>query len=805
MEARSLGSDDAVARLLAHYTPPPGASDELLDAHGRIRPVWQPFIAHLAKLSPEDLHRRFARGDQYLRDAGVYYRQYETTGASERAWPLAHIPVLIEEAEGTALARGLVQRADLLERIVADLYGDNRLVAEGHLPARLIAASREWLRPLVGVPPRGGHYLHFIAFEIGRGPDGTWWVLGDRTQAPSGAGFALENRVATSRIFSDLYTEANVHRLASFFRRFRDALQGLSRERDARVAILSPGPLNDTYFEHAYIARYLGFMLLEGEDLTVEHGRVMVRTVAGLRPVSVLWRRLDASFADPLELDTSSRIGTPGLVGALRGGNVTLVNALGSGILEIRALLAFMPRIAEALLGEPLILPNIATWWCGQPAERAHVRAHKDRMMIGPALATRLPFESDDATVLGDSFRDRARSSFDAWLDADGERLVGQEAVMLSTTPAHVDGRLVPRPMSLRVFLARTPTGWEVMQGGFARIGNAPEPSAIAMQRGGSAADVWFISPRWVESVSMLPTSQTPYTRAQQGVLPSRAGDNLFWLGRYVERAEGAMRLIRAYHVRLAETADPEAPLIALIGEHLDGLGLTPDEPVPAALVAMLDSAIISAGNVRDRFSLDGWAALKDLAKTARGMSTRVTAGDDAARAMGVLLRKITGFSGLVHENMYRFTGWRFLSIGRSLERAIAMTGALAVLADPEAPEGVARPRHRSRRQRDVASPALFGDDDPRDRHRPPRARHPQPALGALPSRGGARAYLLPAGRRDQRADVAPVAGGPARPHRFRRRDAGHRRQRGADRADPADRADRQPARRHLPPVAPAP
>lgn len=688
MEARPIG-DDPVARLLAHYRPPAGVSDELLDSWGQIRPVWRSFIDHLARLAPDELTRRFARGDQYLRDAGVYFRQYSPAGPSERAWPLAHVPVLLEEDEAARIARGLVQRAELLEALVADLYGPNRLVAEGHLPASLIAGSREWLRPLVGVVPRGGHYLHFIAIEIGRGPDGTWWVLGDRTQAPSGAGFALENRVATSRIYSDLYSEAHVHRLAGFFRTFRDALQDLSNEPDARIAILTPGLLNDTYFEHAYIARYLGFMLLEGEDLTVENGRVMVRTVAGLRPVSVLWRRLDAAFADPLELDGTSRLGTPGLVGALRQNSVTLVNALGSGVLEMRALLAFMPRIARALLGEALILPNIATWWCGQPAERAHVRENRDRMMIGPALSTRLPYEADDTTVLGSHVRPEASGSFDAWLEADGASLVGQEAVMLSTTPAFVDGRVLPRPMSLRMFLARTPRGWQVMQGGFARIGRSPEPSAIGMQHGGTAADVWVVSPRRVEAVSLFPTAAAPYARVRQGVLPSRAADNLYWLGRYVERAEGAMRLTRAYHVRLAETADPTAPLTAFFAEYLDGIGLDPGErPIPPALLAVLSSAIISAGNVRDRFSVDGWSALNDLAKTTRRMAERVTAGDDCARAMSVLLRKISGFSGLVHENMYRFTGWRFLSIGRSLERAISMAGALAWLADPDAPDG---------------------------------------------------------------------------------------------------------------------
>ncbi|MFT3972642.1 MAG: circularly permuted type 2 ATP-grasp protein [Amaricoccus sp.] len=682
-------ADEAAAsRLLAAYRPPAGASDELFDRQGFVRPVWQAFIRHLALLSPEDIAERFARGDQYLRDAGVFFRQYDAQGANERSWPLSHVPVLLEEAEAATLARGLIQRANLLEMVLADLYGENRLVANGHLPASLVAASREWLRPLVGVRPRGGHFLHFIAFEIGRGPDGTWWVLGDRTQAPSGAGFALENRVATARVFSDLYTEAHVHRLAGFFRSFRNALQQLSPDPESRTAILTPGPLNDTYFEHAYIARYLGFMLLEGEDLTVENGRVMVRTVAGLRPVSVLWRRLDAAFADPLELDSTSRLGTPGLVGALRQGSVTLVNALGSGIVETRAFLAFLPRIAQELLGEPLVLPNIATWWCGQPAERAHVRDHRDRLMIGPALSTRLPFEHDETTLLGRQLRQQERSSFDGWIEANGADLVGQEAVMLSTTPAYVDGALVPRPLSLRVFLARTAAGWEVMPGGFARIGNNLDPTAIAMQRGGTAADVWVVSERPVDNFSMLQQPSGDYARVAPGVLPSRAGDNLFWLGRYVERAEGVMRMARAYHIRLAETADRDAPLTAHLADYLDGIGVEIDRPIPLALTDMLSSAIISAGNVRDRFSIDGWMALNDLSKTAGRMAQRVTAGDDAARALSVLLRKITGFSGLVHENMYRFTGWRFLSIGRSLERAIAMAGALASLADPEAPDG---------------------------------------------------------------------------------------------------------------------
>jgi uncharacterized circularly permuted ATP-grasp superfamily protein/uncharacterized alpha-E superfamily protein len=688
MSASFPSSPDAASVLLRNYQVPVGVADELLDAGGGIRPVWRGFINHIAGQTPDQLRHHLSRADHYLRDAGVYYRQYSEGVSAERDWPLSHIPVLIDDADWQRISAGLVQRANLLEAVARDVYGPNRLAEEGHLPGSLIAASPEWLRPLVGVEPRGGCFLNFVAFEIGRGPEGEWWVLGDRTQAPSGVGFALQNRVATARAFADFYATANVHRLAGFFRHFRDALNGLRSLETNRVSILTPGPLNETYFEHAYIARYLGFALLEGEDLTVENGQLMVRTVAGPIPIDVLWRRLDASFTDPLELDAQSQIGTPGLVSAVRQGNVTLVNALGSGILEIRALLAFLPRLSERLLGEKLALPNIATWWCGQPAEAEHVRRHADRMMIGEALSTRLPFELDDHGFAGGSQREQGEGSLEKLLREDGAGLVGQEVVTLSTTPALVDGILRPRPMSLRVFLARTRDGWKVMPGGYARIGRSENPTAIAMRRGGSAADVWIVSPSPVAQETMLGAPDGPFARAVPGTLPSRAADNLFWLGRYVERTEGHLRLLRALHLRLSEGPALGAPTVALLRAALAERGLDGDTPIPDGLLKTIDSAVTSAGKIRDRFSVDGWMALNDLSKTARRFSGHLMPGDDSARAMGVLLRKVSGFTGLVHENMYRFVGWRFMSIGRALERTQFMLENLARMASPTAPEG---------------------------------------------------------------------------------------------------------------------
>lgn len=677
-QARPEGSEDSAApmRPKAPYRPLPGTPDEMMGPDG-LRAPWADFARSFAGFSGEEVERRRARAEQYLRDSGVFWRQYGPGPSVERPWPLSPIPVLIAEEEWQALVPGLIQRADLLEAVMADLYGGNRLVAGGHLPAALVAQNPEWLRPLVGIPPPSGHHLHFLAFEIGRGPDGKWWVLADRTQAPSGAGFALENRVATSRAFSELYAEGHVHRLAGFFRDFRDGLLALRRDRDARAAILTPGPLNETYWEHAYIARYLGITLVQGEDLVVEAGRLMVRTVAGLRPVDVLWRRLDGAWADPMELEPASRLGTPGLVSALRAGGVTLVNGLGSGVLETRALMAFLPALARHLLGQGLILPNVATWWCGDPAAAAEVAAAPGRRVLSDAFATGLPFEAGTLTP--------AASLSAEELSRLGGHLVAQEAVTLSTTPALVEGRLVPRPMSLRVFLARTAQGWQVMPGGFARIGATPDPSAIALHRGGAVADVWIVSPAPVEPVSMVASPAAPEV-ASPGALPSRAADNLFWLGRYIERTEVMVRLLRARNIRLAEMGTLATPLLAAMEPLFSARGIDPAPGIPSALLDVLQAATGSAGQVRDRFSPDAWLALTDLNKTARRMALAVAPGDDAARALSALLRKLAGITGLVHENMYRFLGWRFLTLGRLHERAMAMTETLAVLTASTVP-----------------------------------------------------------------------------------------------------------------------
>src|SRR5690349_20063100 len=369
--------------------------DEMMDHHGRVREHWRPFLGMLADLGPDEVNRRFAAADRHLRDSGVFYRVYEDPAGAVRPWPLSHVPLLIDATEWQELKAGLVQRAELLEAILGDIYGPAKLVREGRLPAAVIAGNPEFLRPMVGIAPPGGSHLRFYAVDVGRSPDGRWWVLGDRTQAPSGAGYALENRIALSNAMPDVYRELRVERLAPFYQAFQAELSSLNLQDDSRVCLLTPGPLNEAYFEHAYLARCLGFLLVEGEDLTVREDGVFIRTVSGLKRAEVLLRRLDSDFADPLELTARSRLGVPGLMQAVRDGTVAVANSFGAGAVEARAMLSFTPALAPRLLGEDLAIPNLATWWLGDPTRREEVLQKLDRVVIGSAFTGGLPAWDD--------------------------------------------------------------------------------------------------------------------------------------------------------------------------------------------------------------------------------------------------------------------------------------------------------------------------------------------------------------------------------------------------------------------------
>ncbi len=560
--------------------------------------------------------------------------------------------------------------------------GQAELIRKGRLPATLIAGNPEFLRPLFGVVPAGGTHLRFFAVDLGRSVDGEWWVLSDRAQAPSGAGYALESRLALARALPDIYRTLHVERLAQFFQAFQHELTSLNRQDNSRVCLLTPGPLNETYFEHAYLARYLGFLLVEGSDLTVRDDGVFVRTVSGVKRTEVILRRLDADFADPLELNTQSRLGVPGLVQAVRDGKIVIANALGAGLVESPALLAFLPALAPAVIGRKLTIPNVATWWLGHPDFVEEVIGKIDQMVIAPAFSGHNQPHGLGQGVLGAALEPERRDRILEDIAIRSVDYVAQEAVTLSTMPVWRDGRLEPRPFILRLFLAKVGDGWTVMPGGFVRIAENVDARAVNLQHGGSTADAWVLSEKPVVETSLLPSPERISIRRAAGVLPSRAADNLFWVGRYVERAEATLRLVRALIHRVTEHDDATAPVIARITDLLAAWSAGPNDIPHAKAMLIARAAFIrgtfegslphlaiaarsAASVIRDRFSPDAWRALTRLVATINVPLPPGPSESAMLDRVDAALRVISSFSGLAQENMSQLAGWRFLELGR--------------------------------------------------------------------------------------------------------------------------------------------
>src|SRR6516162_7935035 len=694
-----------IAQLLADYRPLPGVYDEMMAHDGAVRGHWRELLTGLAGLGRKELSRRFAASDRYLRESGVFYRVYEDADSADRAWPLSHIPLVIEADEWERLQIALIGRARLVEAVLADIYGSTQLIREGRLPAAFVAGSPDFIRPLVDVPPPGGAHLRFYAVDIARGPDGRWWVLRDRTQAPSGAGYALENRLALSHGIPDIYRNLRVLRHAPFFQALQNELTGLNRQDDSRVCVLTPGPMNETYFEHAYLARYLGFLLVEGDDLTVRDDGVFIRTVSGLKRTEVLLRRLDADFADPLELNARSRLGVPGLVQAVRDGTVVIANALGSGVVEARALLSFLPALAPTVLGSDLALPNVATWWLSQARARDEIIDRLDEMVIASAFLGELPGHGERREVLGAMLEPEERTRILEQIAHRGIDFVAKEAVTLSTTPVWRNGRLEPRPFTLRLFLARTSDGWRVMPGGFVRVADDIDARAVSLQRGGSTGDAWVLSDKPVAETTLLPAPDRISITRGTGPLPSRAAANLFWVARYVERAEATLRLVRALVNRVSDSDEATTRVVAQICSLLGEWEAAPTElphvrPVLVAAAALqgrdfdgalpylIGAAQSAASVIRDRFSPDAWRALTDLFELINTPIDHPPTESAIFERTNGALRIIASFSGLAQENMSQLAGWRFLELGRRIERAIATCRFVRQFADPAAPEG---------------------------------------------------------------------------------------------------------------------
>ena len=665
------------------YHPLPDAWDEMWHPGGGVRPHWRELVGGLSTLSARDWSARNQRIKRLLRENGVTYHVYDDPRGYTRTWELDPVPLVLGVGEWAAIEAGLEQRARLLDLVLRDLYGPQSLLKAGLLPPEPILGHAGYLRPLRGALPAQRRHLIFYAADLARGPDGRIWVMADRTQSPSGAGYALENRSVMARTFPELLESNRVVRLNAWLDAVQASLNSLAEgARDMpQVVVLTPGPANETYFEHAYLAARLGYSLAQGDDLTVKDGRVWLKSVQGLKPVDVILRRVDEDWCDPLELRADSRLGTAGLVEAVRRGQVALANPLGSGLLENPALMPFLPALARTLLGEELLLPTAATWWCGQDKERDYVLANLPRLVLKPINRG---YSSE--TVFGADLDRRQLAAWKARIRAQPHLYVGQEPLALSTVPALHGGRLTPHRASLRTFLVARADGegYAALPGGLARCTSGGKLSG---QSGALNKDTWIAPAR----LPQKGPSPTPHRR-ESGLLTSRAADNLFWAGRYLERAEAVARLLRAVLDGLWE--EETTPGLGPVLEALMGLmGYAPGQcgcagrPDLAACVRELTTQPDQPGNLahsvrallgcaygtREYWSVAIWRLLdrveRDWGPRAAGRARSGTGRERTDLWLGRLIDALAGLAGLASETLSREAAFRFFDLGRRIER----------------------------------------------------------------------------------------------------------------------------------------
>jgi uncharacterized circularly permuted ATP-grasp superfamily protein/uncharacterized alpha-E superfamily protein len=686
-----LSAELSMPDLLDRYPLTAGTYHELLDDSGAVRPHWRRLFDQLQRSTPMQLAQRQALLTRQIQENGVTYNVYADPKGADRPWELDLLPHVIAADEWEQLSAGIAQRARLLNAVLADLYGPQRLIAEGLLPAELVFGHNNFLWPCQGISPPDGAFLHLYAVDLARTPDGRWWVTADRTQAPSGAGYALENRTIVSRAFPELYRDLKVQHLAGFFRTLQETLarQAPSDDEAPLVVVLTPGRFNESYFEHLYLARQLGYPLVEGGDLTVRDATVYLKTLSGLRRVHAIMRRLDDDFCDPLELRTDSALGVPGLLEAVRQGRVLVANALGSGVLESPGLLGFLPKINQYLFGEELILPSIATWWCGEAPVLAQALEKLPELLIKPAF----PSQSF-APVFGRDLSEKQRQALAERMQARPYAYVAQELAQLSQAPIWQaeGGQLQPRAIGMRVYAVASRDGYRVLPGGLTRVAGEADAEVVSMQRGGASKDTWVLGDR-------PPSGEQWKAQRNIGVhdlvrrdpyLPSRVVENLFWFGRYCERCDDSARLLRIMLARYVDGDDPQALEAAVdLGERLNLLpeeGELPERLLaallgddwPFSLRSNLQRLQWAASQVRGKLSRENWQALVELQREAMALETEEPDFGELLDFLNRLVMSLAALSGFALDDMTRDEGWRFLMIGRRIERLQFLSGSLA-------------------------------------------------------------------------------------------------------------------------------
>jgi uncharacterized circularly permuted ATP-grasp superfamily protein/uncharacterized alpha-E superfamily protein len=761
--------------LLASYRQVPGTYDEMFTADGRVREHWAHTGNVIGNLGLKELLHRSSEARRLLDDDGVTYNVYPHDGpgdvgaTSTAPWALDPVPVLLSSEEWAGVELGVIQRAELLNLVLTDLYGPRELLRRGTLPVELVLGHAGFLRQCDQIRLPGSQQLFTMAFDLVRDASGGCTVLADRTQAPSGAGYALENRVVVSRVFPSLYRDSQVHRLAPFFRTLRASLQEVAPPGadDPRIVLLSPGPWSETAFEHAYLASHLGYTLVEGADLTVREGRVWMRTLRRLERVDVILRRTDAGFCDPLELRADSRLGVPGLVEAARVGGVSIVNTLGSGVLENPGLMPYLPKLARHLLGEQLLLPSVPTWWCGDEEGRRHVLANLDRLVVKPIARSSGPI-----SVFPWELTNERRDDLRRQIEACPAGWVGQETVQMASTPTLTPTGFEARQSVLRAFAVARQGSYAAMPGGLTRVAGPEGISGdgaafwqsprISNQAGAISKDTWVLASE-PEKLSGFWLASGPTVAAVDPAasMSSRAAENLFWMGRYAERAESVARLVRVAQdrrndfQRAANPAGTECLQVLLsaltrvsstypgfvgegASERLDAPGgelfaLVVDEDRPGTLAHAVRNLVGAAHAVRDQLSTDIWMAVGTLEREIQDL--RASDPDHlmvVQHSLGRIMQGLLALSGIFGEGMVRDPGWRFMDAGRRLERAqqlLALLRATLIIERSTATDSLLvesvliaaesiityRRRYRSRAQLETLLDLLLSDaDNPR-------------------------------------------------------------------------------------------
>ena len=667
------------------------AYNEAFDPSGIPRPAWQSLVDAASRTPFSEFVHRSALANQLVAENGVTFNIFQDGTQSQRPWQLDLIPYVIAAAEWRKLEAGLKQRASLMNWIVRDCHGERSLIRQGVLPPEVLFANPGFLRPFSGMHQVGPSIISAAA-ELARDRFGQWYVMADRAESPAGAAFALENRIVVSRTIPPVFQEQPVQRLAPFFMRVQNTLRRLGNRlaENPRIVLLSPGAKYPYYFEDVYLARYLGYSLVEGADLAVRDNRVYLKTLAGLVPIDVIVSRGVERGIDPLELGGGEPHGVPGLLRVQRGGRVVIANLPGSGLIESPIFMAFLPELCRRCLGEDLQLPSIATWWCGDPEQWQYVREHLSDLVIKPSFQA-----SGSEEILPRELSGEQRRRLIEKMSARPHHYVAQELIERSAVPIFHKGEVGVGHVALRTFLVADGDHYSVMPGGLARVALTGDPMELSVSAGVSSKDVWVLADGPVEPMSLLTAEDKPVPlRRTSAIFPSRVADDLFWFGQSLDRADFLSRLLRAVIERLTSEASADSPelpsLVRALADQgqveasfaIESLsvplpnlattlpGMVADVDEVRGLTAAMSELLRLASLERLWMSPDTYRKVREAAERYQSVAMPGWGGlIDLLDAVNHVILDLSAVSGLIHDGMIRGPAWHVMDLGRRIER----------------------------------------------------------------------------------------------------------------------------------------